>query len=156
MGEQALHSIVTIATLISPIISCIISNCNSSYNKSFRKGNDIMSKLNERFKKEKIMQNLMEWHFSVQEGMYFDKRNETRLHIVFSSKIMTDGSCNYVILKSGISLKDEIEIIECTFNDMQRSPCIYLSNDENYDQWSQFLEQRGYSMLSEESVMLFD
>lgn len=102
------------------------------------------------------MQNLMEWHFSVQDGMYFDKRNETQSHIVFSSNIVTDGSVNYAILKNGISLKDEIEIIERSFNDMQRSPCIYLSNDENYDQWSQFLEQRGYSILSEESVMSFD
>ena len=106
------------------------------------------------------MQNLMEWHFSVQDGMYFDKRTETQSHIVFSSNIVTtDGSVNYAILKNSISLKDEIEIIERSFNDMQRSPCIYLSNDENYDQWSQFLEQRGYSIpsyLSEESFMSFD
>ncbi|MCL2364613.1 MAG: hypothetical protein FWC71_08125, partial [Defluviitaleaceae bacterium] len=56
--------------------------------------------------------NLIEWHFSVQDGMYFDKRNETQSHIVFSSNIVTDGSVNYAILKNGISLKDEIEIIE--------------------------------------------
>ena len=103
------------------------------------------------------MQNLLEWHFSVQDGMYFDKRNETQSHIVFSSNIVTDdGTVNYAILKNGISLKDEIEIIERSFHDMQRSPCIYLFNDENDDQWSQFLEQRGYSILSEESVMSFD
>ena len=103
------------------------------------------------------MQNLIEWHFSVQDGMYFDKRNETQSHIIFSSNILTDdGTVNYAILKNGTSLKDEIEIIERSFNEMQRSSCIYLSNDENYDQWSQFLEQRGYSILEEESVMLFD
>jgi len=102
------------------------------------------------------MLNLMEWHFSVQDGMYFDKRNETQSHIVFSSNIVTDGSVNYAILKNGICLKDKIDIIEQEFNNMQRTPCVYLSNDENYDQWSQFLEQRGYSILSEESVMSFD
>ena len=103
------------------------------------------------------MLNLMEWHFSVQDGMYFDKRNETQSHIVFSSNNVTgDGTVNFAILKNGISLKDEIEIIERSFNDIQRSPCIYLSNDENYEQWSQFLEQRGYSILLEESFMSFD
>jgi len=97
----------------------------------------------------------MEWHFSVQNGMYFDKRNETQSYIVFSSNIMTDGSCNYAVLKSSINLKDEIEIIEHEFNNMKRTPCIYLSNEEHYVQRSSFLEQRGYSILSEESVMLY-
>ena len=102
------------------------------------------------------MLKLMEWHFTVQKGMYFDKKIETQSYVIYSSDITTDGSVNYAVLENGVCLEKALESIENDFCQINRVPCVYLPNDNEYEKKCNFLEQNGYTLLSEESVMLFD
>jgi len=102
------------------------------------------------------MKNLMEWHFSVQQGMYFDKRVEAENYIVYSSDIITDGFWNYAFLKNCDSFDSILSLIEKDFKVLHRSPCIYLLDDSYFEQRSKILLKHGYEPLSEESFMLIE
>ena len=98
---------------------------------------------------------LMDWHFSVQQGMYFDKRKQADGYVVYSSDIIEDGFWNYAFLSGEIELGNCVSSIESDFKELNRVPCVYLPNDSRYEERRVFLGELGYAELSEESVMLY-
>ncbi|GHS94953.1 hypothetical protein FACS1894139_04050 [Planctomycetales bacterium] len=98
--------------------------------------------------------NLMDWHFYVQQGMYFDKRKQSGGYVIYSSDVINDGFWNYAFLASDANLNDVLTSIEADFKTLDRSACVYLTDDTSYKERRNLLETNGYSALSEESVML--
>ena len=98
---------------------------------------------------------LMDWHFSVQQGMYFDKRKQTDGYVIYSSDIIKDGFWNYAFPTAEIALENYVSSIESDFKSLNRLPCIYLPNDSRYEERRALLGGRGYAELSDESVMLY-
>lgn len=102
------------------------------------------------------MSNLMNWHYEVQEGMYFSRRKSFPLYDVFLSDVIEDGFWNYAYLHSDIPISNvEKELVEL-FKKENRLPSIYLVDDNPYHKESvDYLLNIGYSLLSTESFMVY-
>jgi GNAT superfamily N-acetyltransferase len=101
-----------------------------------------------------IINSLMDWHFSVQQGMYFDKQRQANGYAIYSSDVINDGFWNYAVLAPNVDLSDALPLIEDDFRSLNRTPCIYLLDDVSYESRHEQLGANDYSILSEESVML--
>ncbi|GHU42240.1 hypothetical protein FACS1894190_11350 [Spirochaetia bacterium] len=99
------------------------------------------------------MQELIDWHFTVQNGMYFDTKTELNGVSIYLSNIIEDGFWNYAFVPSDISLENSIETIESKFNNVNRQPCVYIANSEDCSDKVNKLLTRKYMPLSEESFM---
>lgn len=102
------------------------------------------------------MNKLMNWHFDVQKGMYFDRYLSQENWSAFLSDIIEDEFWNYAVLPANCNLPDVLPDLEKMFATVERTPSVYIINGENCPDVIKYLEQNNYKKMSEESFMVFD
>lgn len=101
------------------------------------------------------MNQLMNWHFTVQKGMYFDNKIQINKCEVFTSDIIEDGFWNYAYIPSEIELESTLDDIEQLFREAKRQPCFYIADSNDNNTKIQLLEGNGYRLFSKESFMTY-
>jgi hypothetical protein len=71
------------------------------------------------------MKQLMDWHFNVRKGMYFDRKISVVSCSIYLSDIIEDGFWNYAFVPSSVNLSEKLELISNQFTSSNRNPCIY-------------------------------
>lgn len=100
------------------------------------------------------MNRYIDWHFSVQKGMYFDNVLKTNAYTLYLSNIIEDSYWNYALLKGNGSLNElSLKNMESLFLAEKRVPCVYLISGR--DVVTEILTSSGYNMMFEESFMVF-
>ena len=102
------------------------------------------------------MNKLMNWHFEVQRGMYFDRDLSHEDWTAFLSDIIEDEFWNYVVLHENCNLSNALLDFEEMFADVDRKPSVYIIDGGGCPEVLEYLEQNGYQKMSEESFMVFD
>lgn len=98
---------------------------------------------------------LLQDHFDVQKGMYFDQCSVYKNWILFLSDIIKDGFWNYAVIPDQYDLKKELPIIEKKFEQMERPASIYVVNEKDYSDTVSYLLKEDFEKMSEESFMIF-
>ena len=98
---------------------------------------------------------LMDWHFNVQKGMYFDRKISVDSCSIYLSDIIEDGFWNYAFVPSGVDLSEKLELISNQFTSSNRIPCIYTADSGTQQKTADLLTKAGYVPLSEESFMTY-
>lgn len=100
------------------------------------------------------MNKLIDWHFCVQKGMYFDELKITKDCSYFLSKTIKDSYWNYALFNDNVELdKLLIKNIESVFYAEDRVPCFYIVDEDT--KLVEKLSAHGYDLLFEESFMVF-
>ena len=103
------------------------------------------------------MNELLEKHFDVQKGMYFDDSMDYQNTKIFFSKNIDDCFWNYIVLDvddfCSAKLVDEIEK---QFKKIKRDCCLYVTTDANCTISFNVLEYiDNYSLVNEESWLVY-
>lgn len=103
------------------------------------------------------MENLIENHFLVQEGMYFSRRLDSDEFSIFMSDLIEDNYWNYACITNQVNLSNILQDIEDEFEKNHRPCCIYLTSDrEKLVAEVSILERNNYQETSRESFMVFN
>ena len=73
------------------------------------------------------MNDLLKWHYKVQEGMFFDHCLDYEDWTAYLRDIITDGFWNYAILRENTHLTDVLPSIKRTFLSSGRNRWIQLN-----------------------------
>ena len=104
-------------------------------------------------KKDMVGNNCLNMQFELLNGMFFDSKMETNDYILCSSKTMDDYFWNIAYFKNKID-NEMIEKIENQFKDINRTPSIYISrDDENYLDNKKILVDNGYKLNNTDLYM---
>ena len=101
------------------------------------------------------MKNLMDWHFNVQKGMYFDRMEQINDCSLYLSEIISDGYWNYCFVPEYVNFTAHLESILEAFHAAERNPCLYFSEDKKVSSASESLIEHGFTPLFEESFMTY-
>ena len=97
----------------------------------------------------------MDWHFEVQKGLYFDQKVQVDDINIYLSKNISDGFWNYAFVPEGLSSPAQLIPIENFFEFINRSPSIYIIDDNPLSKTTKILTENGYTQISEESFMTY-
>ncbi len=101
------------------------------------------------------MNDLLKWHYKVQEGMFFDHCLDYEDWTAYLSDIITDGFWNYAILRENTHLTDVLPSIKRTFLSSGRTPSVYIVNEKEQMDTIEYLKHNGFVKMSEESFMVY-
>lgn len=100
------------------------------------------------------MEKLMEAHFVVNKGQFFDHKHVVGGSNVYLSELITDGFWNYVLVSKGKLSKRKVGKFDDFFQSVDRLTSVYLLGDDKYNK--EFVEENGFSLISEETFMTYE
>ncbi len=104
-----------------------------------------------------VMNELLEKHFDVQKGMYFDNSIDYKNTKIFFSENIDDFFWNYIVLdKDEFYSVKSINEIENQFKKINRSCCLYIITDLHCTTSLNTIEDLNYySLINEESWLIY-
>ena len=99
---------------------------------------------------------LLENHFELQKGMFFSEKMTFKTFEIFKSNVIDDSFWNYACIKDNYISENQISIIETTFGEMNRTPCICLFGEQISETNIALLQNQSYQEEMTESWMVFN
>lgn len=101
------------------------------------------------------MRLLLENHFDVQAGMYFDYNTIYGDWLIFMSNTIEDSFWNYAIIPVNCNLEKELPVVEDILKKADRPLSVYIINEKEHPDYVAYLLEHGYKKMSEESFMTY-
>lgn len=99
---------------------------------------------------------LLESHFELQKGMYFSEKDTFNSFKIFKGNVIEDFSLNYACVMDNHIPQNLISEIETAFNKLNRTPCIYLTGEQQSESNLELLKKQSYEEALVESWMVFN
>lgn len=102
------------------------------------------------------MRLLLENHFGVQTGMYFDYSTSYGNWVFFMSNFIEDSFWNYAVIPDNCNLKKELPVVEEIFKKSNRPLSVYIVNENEHPDYVTYLVEHGYKKIAKESFMTYE